>query len=144
MIAENRVPGLLGGVDHVGHLVARVGAVADAGIVEQDVEPAEATFRLGHHLRDVVFARDVDAHAQAADLAGGRGGAVPVDVGDDDLGAVGREQLRRRLALAGGAAGDDGDLARKIEEIECALFHSTRPRCWGQWINVMSRGAEVR
>ena len=35
-----------------------------------------------------------------------------IDVGDNDLGALGDEQLRRRTADAAGAAGDDGHLAR--------------------------------
>ena len=37
-----------------------------------------------------------------------------VDVGDDDLGALGHEPLGGRLPDAGGAPGDDGDLAVEL------------------------------
>ena len=116
---EHRVPLGLGQL--VGEPVR-----ADAGVVEQDVDPAEAldrvVDRLGH--RGVVAdvgddgqagaARSLDRRPQRVQLLGRahrvrRVGERRGDVQRDDVVAVLRQRERRRAALAVGGAGDEGD-----------------------------------
>ena len=88
----------------------------DAGIVDQDVEPAEALLdglEQSQHLRLV---GDVRLHREDAAL-GGR------EVGDRDRGALRRERQRDRAADPGGAARDQGAPA-----VEGAGHAITSPR----------------
>ena len=115
---EDDVPLLFRHVED--HLVAQ-----DAGVVDDDVEPAEGVERLLHHavagleVGDVVVVGDgVAAHLLdfVDDLVGrallaagaGRGAA---EVVDDDARALGRERQALAAADAAAAAGDDRDLA---------------------------------
>ena len=98
----------------------------DAGVVDEDVEAAEALARLADHAHDVLLGGDValDEHVADAVLAHlpqagvhlllgpgrlvGRGQVV-----DRDVGAVLGEPHGGRLADPGGAAGDQDVLARR-------------------------------
>ena len=86
---------------------------ADAGVVEQDVEPAEALDGGADQRLDVVLLGDVGAQEQqpvrVGDLVDEALAVVGVEVADDDAGALGEEAQHRRPADAAGTTGDDGD-----------------------------------
>ena len=90
-----------------------------AGVVDDDVEPAEAGDRGIDGGRDLGLGGDVAA--QREDVActafaqgvGGRMGAGLVVVGQHEPRPFGGEAARRRCADAAGRAGDDHDLVLK-------------------------------
>ena len=92
--------------------------VDDAGVVDQDVDPAELGQRGADHRPDLLLVGDVGAHQQVAaagllDRRQHRGGHVLAQhVGDHHVGALGGERGRDLPADPPGAAGHDGDLAR--------------------------------
>ena len=89
---------------------ARLG---DAGVGEHDVELAEVGFEAARELVHVGGDAHVGADAdRVRPERGGRfGDALVVLAGDGDACAVLDEQLGRRAADAGGAAGDESGLA---------------------------------
>ena len=102
---------LLGGVEDAG-------ARLDTGVVHHDVDPPEPPERAVDQLLQVGDLAHVGLDAERAvaerdDLALEiLGGLVRVrDVVDDDVGALGRERERDRLADAAVAAGDDRDFS---------------------------------
>jgi hypothetical protein len=82
----------------------------DAGAVDQAHQLAQRRGR-GHHGLAVGFLADVALDEDAADLLGHGLAALDLQVGDDDLAAVGGQHARRAFAQARRAAGDDEDLA---------------------------------
>jgi hypothetical protein len=90
-----------------------VDVVIERGVVDEDVDPAELLLRLAGTRRRRLLVGDVgldeDGVAELLELLHGRGGAVLVDLGHDDLRALLEEPLgvRQPDALAG--AGDDRD-----------------------------------
>ena len=101
--------------------------LVDAGVVDEDVEPAERLLRLGEQALDVGLLRHVglDGDGLAA-LAGDLGDDAvgPFLAGgvvDDDGRPLGRQVPGDGGADALGRAGDDGDLARESSET-CALL----------------------
>ena len=86
----------------------------DAGIAHQDVDPAESRDCLGHAGLDLRLIGhvhgDADRAAGAAEL-GRRGiGALLVEIGNDDLGALARICPGDLLADAARGTGDNGNL----------------------------------
>ena len=95
---------------------------ADAGIGHHDVEPSEPLLGLGDHTRPAGLVAHV--MVQVVRLAAGLSDAPDdilaepiIDVGDEDCSAFARQRLRTGLADAGGAAGDDRDLARDLTHL---------------------------
>src|SRR5437588_8222214 len=128
-------------VDHGGPvgfagLVKRLAAVADAGVGDDDVQPAELLDAGVHRGLERVVVTDidlggVDAAVVSLDQVGGfsqilrRGGGDQIhgvdllaDVHRDDVGAFLRQPHRVRTALTTGRTGDERNLA----------FDSTRHR----------------
>jgi hypothetical protein len=104
---------------------------ADAGVVEQDRDPAHGRVGLFQRLDPLVFLGDVqgEGEGRARAVGGvdlGRHGLGPgeVDVGEADLGAFLGEASRGRRAQALGPAGDEGLLAGDPAR---ALRHLRRP-----------------
>ena len=93
----------------------RLGRMADAGIVHQDVETAEIQQRRLHHGGDIAVHRDIDGDAMGHLAEGGRDALArgAVAIGDEDPGALGHEFARDALAEARAAAGHDRCLACK-------------------------------
>ena len=122
----------VGGVDFVPGLhrllVQRRHRPAEAGVVAQDVEPAEFALGGGDHLHGLRLVGNVavDRHRVGAD---GRSHRVLVaaDVGEHQLRALGGEQLGHRPAHARSGAGDDGDLA--LQPSCHVLLLPLRPWC---------------
>ena len=88
-------------------------AMGVAGIVDHDVDAAEGVHGRTHHLVELGSLRDVGLTPQiaaVADLAGDALGALGVQIGDDDPGALLGEAPRHAFAEAGGRAGDDRNL----------------------------------
>ena len=90
----------------------------DPGVRHEDVEAAVVLDRRLDHAPGVVGFRDVadDGRALGATRLEVRAKPVQpgsVDVGRDEAGAFGREQVRGRPADALGSAGDDGRLPRE-------------------------------
>jgi hypothetical protein len=88
----------------------------DAGVLAQHVDVAEALDGGVRHDLGIGRGADVDAHGPGRITGAGkvlrrRPGGVLVDVGDQDLGALGREHLRGRPADALARPGDDACLA---------------------------------
>ena len=112
--------------DLVGELLERRGA-RGAGVVDQDVDLAEAFHRLVIGARDI--GRDPDVRDHADDLAVGlllEGGDRLLERSlaardDGNIGAGGGKALRHRKADTLAAAGDDGGTARKTD------FHDKTP-----------------
>ncbi len=99
--------------DFVGDFVDGLGIV-DAGVVDEDVDLAEAFFGFDGegfdggavgHVGDHPF--DFDAEA-CADLGGGGGEFIGVAAGDEDVGAGFSEAAGHGFAEAFAAAGDEG------------------------------------
>ena len=87
------------------------GTAGDAGIVDQNVEPAIGRQCLANQTRPFCFVGDVDLGRECLATAGADGGGDHVrvlskDVGDDDLGTLVREKLSLGFAHAVGAAGN--------------------------------------
>jgi hypothetical protein len=85
----------------------------DGRALHQDRRIAERADGLPDHLRPVVLAGHVEVHVDRglADLGGQLAAELILDVADDDLRALGREQAGFSGALPRRATGDDGDLA---------------------------------
>ena len=95
--------------------MAEVGADIDTGVVDDDVEALVLLLDGAQERRDVLAARNVDGHRRGAKALGDKRlrrlpGALPVNVGDVDVGALGGEQLGRGKADAGRRPGDERDL----------------------------------
>ena len=89
---------------------------ADAGVVDEDVQPAEVLHRRAHHHLDLFTLRHVRALRQARaarrlNLLRDCGGVRPVDVGNRHADALARQAQRNRAANAAARPGDDGRLA---------------------------------
>jgi hypothetical protein len=88
-----------------------------AGVVDEDVEPAELVHRLGDDRVAMGFLAKVAGYRDRAaalglDDAPGLGGVVMLaQIGNGDVGALAREQGGDRAADAAVGAGDDRDLA---------------------------------
>jgi hypothetical protein len=103
------VPRLDGGVEDRRVVVGR-----DAGVVVEDVDPAEALRRRAHHLLDLRLVGHVHGlreRGAVPTLAHRLLGRLAADVGDADLGALLREEDRRFAAHSAAGAGDHADLA---------------------------------
>ena len=101
-------------------------AHGDAGIVDDDIEPAEMRRDVVDDIGDVVAVGDIERPgfcraAACCDLAGDGLRGLGADIGDGDIGAVGREHKRRGAAHAAGGAGDKNgqafDRAAELFEI---------------------------
>src|SRR5581483_5290005 len=91
----------------------------DAGIVDEDVDPAPLLEDLVDHRLDVARVGDVHleierAAAELLDRGDGLFGAPGIQIGDDDVGASLREGFGNGAADALRRAGDDGMLAVKV------------------------------
>ena len=89
--------------------------VGNPDVVEHDVEPPEPVDRRGDEGRHLLLERDVAPKGDGdpagfLDLFGRLGGAVGIDVGADDRGALLAEPERGRTAYPGAGAGDGSDL----------------------------------
>jgi hypothetical protein len=97
-----------------------VPAVADAGVVVEDVDAAVGLEdRRGKRL-DRIRVGDVERVGDGAapgglDLPRDRRRSLRVDVGDVQLRAVAGKRQRGRAADPGAAAGDDGDLSGEVD-----------------------------
>jgi hypothetical protein len=82
------------------------------GVVAEHIEPAQPLGAVVDQRLDAVLAGDVamDEMDGGAELLGGRGRVLLVDVADDDLGTLRDELLDRFLADARGGTGDDDPL----------------------------------
>ena len=107
-------------VDPVGvGQVAEVAAHVEAGVVDEHVEAAVRRLHRAEHGGHVLAARDVGGDRRAPPRrpltisAGHRLGGGAVHVGDVDVRALGREQLRGGPADAGAGAGHQRDAALK-------------------------------
>ncbi len=97
-----------------------LGGVGDAGAVDQDPLLPMGGAGLVERGRDLLVARHIDLAEDAADLGRDFLALVGVAVEDRDLGALGGQRPRGRLAEARCAAGDD---------CCCSVdFHSISPR----------------
>ena len=103
-------------------LVAHVddgGALEDARVVDQDVEPAEARDDLLEQRDDLRFDGDVGGHdqhvgAEAAQLVRGLGEPGTVARRDDEVGALRRERAGDPLPYPRSAAGNRRLLFRRV------------------------------
>src|SRR3954468_17454991 len=101
------------------HVDDRGDGDADAGIGDENIEPAKALRDLGCDLDPALFAGDILLQenrlaAGLGDAIGELGAAQLVDVGGDDGGALARKQLNNCLANSGCAAGHQRDLALNL------------------------------
>jgi hypothetical protein len=83
-----------------------------AGVVHQDVQPPISRHRFGYQSDPLRLAGDVDLRSRGLSVTGANGGGhgfgiASQDIGDNDLGALRREQPRLGFTHAMGAAGDD-------------------------------------
>ena len=87
--------------------------MGEAGVVDEDVEPAELLLGDAHRFDHRVRLGDVEParHGVAPELRGDTAGRVEVEIGDDDAGALGRELAGDRRPECTGTTGDDGDPA---------------------------------
>jgi hypothetical protein len=87
-------------------------AHGDAGIVDDDIEAAEMRGDVIDDLDDVIVPRDIERPGLCRAAARGnfirdRLRALGTEVGDGDLGAFGRENMRSGASHAAGGAGDE-------------------------------------
>ncbi len=89
--------------------IEEIGAVDDAGVVDQHVDAA-GRLGLRHEVRHVAGVAHVaaDEAGVRSELLGGRPAGGLVDVGEDDLGAFRDQPLGAGAPDAAGGAGDDG------------------------------------
>jgi hypothetical protein len=90
------------------------------GVVDQDIDLAEASDGVGDQLFDLLGLAGVTGKgdglaAACVDLFGDAGQAVDLARGEDDLGAMAGETLGDGLTDATAGAGDDGNFAGKLE-----------------------------
>ena len=99
----------------------------DRGVVDQDVDAPERFGRGGRHCLCRLGSSDVDGDADRAragarcELLGGTLRGFRVDVGEHDRGADLGERPAVDRPDAAGAAGDDRDLSREVEQ--CVWCH---------------------
>ena len=102
--------------DPVEHLVRhgfqRLRCVTDAGIVDEDIEPAKFAKCLLHDRRETGLVGDIrdGSDGPAGKCAGHAPGSGLIAIGNDYVGAFGDEFADDALAEAGAAAGHDCDL----------------------------------
>src|SRR5439155_14256544 len=103
-------------------------AAGDAGVVDDDVEPAPARVSRCDRALHVIHARDVgdESHRRGADLAGGRLDRRLVQVDERDAGAVGDEPPRNRQPDSAGAPGYQRDTSTEAHRL--LLFFRDAPR----------------
>jgi hypothetical protein len=103
-----------------------IAAVADTGVIVQDVEAAVSSEHHLGELLEIVGPRDVDSvnGCAAADLGRDGGGRIGVDISDVHLFTVSCQQPCRGPPDAGPGAGDHRDLARQID----VFRHGDPPR----------------
>ena len=91
--------------------VQRRHLTAEAGIVDEDVEPAEFFLGRGDHLADIIFTGDIgmDGNCRVANL-GGDAVLRAADIGANDPGPFGRKEFRHGLAHARAGPRDDSNL----------------------------------
>src|SRR5262249_22260043 len=98
-------------------------AHGNAGIVDDDIEATEMRGHFADHVGDVVAVGDVERPgfrrtSCCHDLVGDDARGICTDVGDGDLGAVGRVHTRGSAAHAAGGAGDeDGQAFDRAAEL---------------------------
>ena len=90
---------------------------ADAGVVADDVDGAEPFERCCGERLHAGRVGDVRVDADGAELRGGCGQRVLLDVRDHHLHAFGEKGARDSLADPRRAARDDGDLPTELREI---------------------------
>src|SRR5688500_2451003 len=104
----------------VAHVLQLTDGVDHAGVVHADVDGPEIALDARDHIlhpRAVADVALIAAHRPppVGDLLGRRLSALGVQVDDRDLAALGRQDLRIRLADASRSAGDQGDLPADAE-----------------------------
>jgi hypothetical protein len=87
-----------------------VGAVTDAGIIDQNTQPAMGRNCEVDHRGDFALVRDIDLERLTADFVRGPLGPFAIPIGDDHQRALRGQAFARLQTLAGCAAGDDSDL----------------------------------
>src|SRR6185312_12978699 len=97
---------------------------ADAGIGEYDIEPAHLAHRVVEGAVERVAVGDVDLLACRAEPFRLGGETRGIEIEDRDLRAVIGHRLGIGEAETAGAAGDDCDESRNVEQI--GRFHSAR------------------
>ena len=106
---------------HLGHF----GEDADAGVVDEKIETAEARHRPRHHTLDVRRRADIrlqrldGARAGRLNLRAGRRQMAPVSSGDRDVNALGDERARDGQP-------DAARSARHDRHFSCQRLHSDR------------------
>src|ERR1700722_2871752 len=110
----------------------------NAGIVDDDIEPAEMRGDLAHHGIDVIEVGDVEGPGfRSASIPGDFGGhslcACCDEIRNRNVGALGREYPRGGVAHAAGRAGDENGQsgARPAELFEI------RHRMLAEWCNAL-------
>src|SRR5262249_34266248 len=94
----------------------------DCGVVDQDIDLAEAIERRGHERLHLLLVAHVEGHAGGGIAAGlgrklVRERAAIGDIGNHHLGAFGRQRLGVVTADAPRATGDDGATAREPRHV---------------------------
>ena len=111
----------------LGRQLGRRHARAEAGIVDQDVDPAVPRGDLLHHRVDPRLVDHVQPVRLAApDLARHRLGGSKIDVGHRDMGAGLRQRLRGRAPDAVAAAGHHRDPPVEAQQLQIVRH----PRPW--------------
>ena len=97
----------------------------DAGIVDQDVEPAERLQRLVDCRDHGRLIADVDGDGDGVgQLCGDATRSLAIDVGNDDGGAVFCQPVHRRPADRAGPSGDEGNPSFQVN------VHTGLPSSW--------------
>src|SRR5262249_20318440 len=99
----------LGGVDLIERRARHRHGGEDRGVVDEDVDAAVALDRASGHFRDARLLGDVGAHGEATHLRRHALGRRPVELGDDDGGALLCKPAGICFADAVPATGDDRD-----------------------------------
>ena len=110
----------------------RVGRRGTAGVVDEDVEPAQACGDGRDEPIDLLRVSHVRSFEDGAAPAGARQRFGNVSAADRDLGAGGQEAFADPAPDAAGAAGDEYDLAGEVERVAHAsspISWATRSRC---------------
>ena len=97
----------------LGERLERAGR-GDAGVEDDSVDPAEAAHGNADEAVDDGSVGQIAGEGhRAIETLGGLGEAVGIDVGEDQVGAAGREVEGDVPADAGRGAGDERDMARR-------------------------------
>ena len=107
----------------LGRGVEQLAAHGAAGVVDQDVEPAESLEGLGEEAIDVFLLRDVgmdaeDVMAGGLHFGGGLFDGVGLQADDGEFGAGGGEAIGDDAAQAAGAAGDENDFVLPVIHVQ--------------------------